>query len=305
MQALYSFFQAESSDMPAGEREMMRSIDRAYELYLLSLLFIAELKRAAQMRVDLGKEKMLPTQEDLNPNLKFVNNRVLSQLEAHPRLHIEAQQRKLGWQRDEDQELIRKVWDNIRNWDAYKEYMSAEEDNYQRDQEFILEIFKKQIADEEAFEYFLEERNMHWPGDMNLAVAPAIIRTLESSKDDVFPELAPLFRDPEDDKRFVVDLFRRTILENDRFSKLIADKTKNWDVERIALMDVILMKMALTELVNFTSIPVKVSLNEYIEISKTYSTPKSRQFINGILDKLVLDMKSDGSIRKTGRGLLE
>ena len=146
---------------------------------------------------------------------------------------------------------------------------------------------------------------MHWPGDLNMAVAPSLIKTIESATATREPQLAPLFKDPEDDKQFIVDLFRKTIIENESCEKLIGEKTKNWEVDRIAVMDVILMKMAITELKNFNSIPVKVSLNEYIEISKTYSTPKSKQFINGIFDKLVLDFRKDGSIQKSGRGLME
>ena len=146
---------------------------------------------------------------------------------------------------------------------------------------------------------------MHWPGDLNMAVAPSIIKTLENASENREPQLAPLFKDPEDDKKFIIDLFRKTILDNQLCEKLIAEKTKNWEVDRIAVMDVILMKMAIAELLHFTNIPVKVSLNEYIEISKTYSTPKSKQFINGILDKLVIDFRRDGTMQKSGRGLME
>jgi N utilization substance protein B len=140
---------------------------------------------------------------------------------------------------------------------------------------------------------------------MNMAVAPALIKTCEAITEEGDIKLAPLYKDPEDDRKFVLELYRKTVLEHDASSTLIGEKTKNWEVDRIAVMDVILMQMAITELKNFPSIPVKVTLNEYIEISKTYSTPKSRQFINGILDKLVADFREKGLIQKSGRGLME
>ncbi len=305
MQALYGFFQSEDADMPRGERELMRSIDKTYELYIYLLLVFDELVRVASNRIDIGKEKHLPTAEELRPNLRFVNNRVITQLSSHKKLRQEADSRKLTWQRDDEIGLLRKMWEDIKAWDDYKAYMSSDIDSYSRDQEFIIDLFKKFIADDETAEQFLEEKNMHWPGDLNMAVAPSIIRTLESGNESREPQLAPLFKDPEEDKQFIVDLFRKTIIDNELCEKLISEKTKNWEMDRIAVMDVILMKMAISELLHFTNIPVKVTLNEYIEISKTYSTPKSKQFINGILDKIVMDFKKDGTMQKTGRGLME
>ena len=308
MQALYSFFSSsaeDGGDMPRGERELMRSIDKTYELYIYLLLIFEELVRVASNRIDIGKEKHLPSAEELNPNLRFVNNRLIAQLTQHSKLRREADIRKLNWQQDDEMALVRNLWEQIKVWDVYRDYMTSETDSYAKDQEFIADLFKKFIADDEGTETFIEERNMHWPGDLNMAVAPAIIRTLESGSETREPALSPLFKDPEDDKQFIVDLFRKTIVDNQRCEKLIADKTKNWEVDRIAVMDVILMKMAIAELLHFNSIPVKVTLNEYIEISKTYSTPKSKQFINGILDKIVIDFKKDGTMQKTGRGLME
>ena len=305
MQALYGFFQAEDGDMPRGERELMRSIDKTYELYIYLLLMFEELVRVASARIDIGKEKHLPTSEELNPNLRFVNNRLMAQLAGHQKLRREREIRKLTLQHDDEMQLVRNLWATIRNSEEYKAYMASEEDSYAKDQEFVVDIFKKYFADDDNMEQFLEERNMHWPGDMNMAVAPAIIRTLESGTETREPQLAPLFKDPEEDKQFIIDLFRKTIVDNELCEKLISEKTKNWEVDRIAVMDVILMKMAIAELIHFTSIPVKVTLNEYIEISKTYSTPKSKQFINGILDKLVADFRRDGKMQTTGRGLME
>lgn len=305
MQALYGFFQSEGGDMPKGERELLRSIDKTYELYIYLLLFFEELVRVAGNKIETAKEKYLPSYEDLNPNMRFINNRLLVQLAASNKLKKEGEMRKISWQSDAEADIIREVWEKVKNWDRYKEYMKSEDDSYAADQEFVIDLFRKFIADDDSVEHFIEERNMHWPGDLNMAVAPTIIRTLEMASETREPQLAPLFKDPEEDKQFILDLYRKTIVDNDVCEKLIAEKTKNWEVERIAVMDVILMKMAIAELMHFTSIPVKVTLNEYIEISKTYSTPKSKQFINGILDKLVIDFRRDGTMQKTGRGLME
>lgn len=305
MQALYGFFQAEDGDMPKGERELLRSIDRTYDLYIYLLLLLEEFVRVANNQIDIAREKKLPTKEDLDPNMRFVNNRLIAQLSVHPKLKREGEARKLTWQSDQEMDLVRQTWESIRQSDEYKAYMNGPEDSYKADQEFVLDIFKKYMADDDSFEHFIEEKNMHWPGDMNMAVAPAVIRTLETGSETQEPQLAPLFKDAEEDRQFVLDLYRKTIIENENCEKLISEKTKNWEVDRIAVMDVILMKMAIVELLHFTSIPVKVTLNEYIEISKTYSTPRSKQFINGILDKLVIDFRRDGTIKKTGRGLME
>lgn len=305
MQALYGYFQSGDNDMPRGERELLRSVDRTYELYIYLLLMFAELHRQAVNLIEDNRNKHLKTAEDINPNMRFVNNKVIAQLLNHPGLKRETESRKLGWQRDEDMDLARKIWSKVRNWDGYKVYMSSPEGDYTADSEFLLDVFKRFIADDDEVEHYLEEQNMHWPGDLNMAVAPAMIRTLESGREDKNPELAPLFKDTDEDRRFVIDLYRKAIIENDNYEKRIAEKTTNWEVDRIALMDVILMKMALVELQYFQSIPVKVTLNEYIEVSKTYSTPRSKQFINGILDKLVADFKAEGILVKSGRGLME
>ncbi len=305
MQSIYSFFQSEDADLAAGEKELLRSIDRTYDLYMTALVFPCELADLAANKQEIARNKMLPTADDLNPSLKFINNRLINKIRDSKNVQKEVSTHRIGWQSDPAIELIRKSWENIKNWDAYKIYMASSESSWAEDAEIVIDIFRKHVGDSDIFEQYIEEVSLHWPGDMNMAVAPALIKTCEAATEDADIRLAPLYKDPEDDKQFVLDLFRKTILANEESSKLIGDKTKNWEVDRIAVMDVILMQMAITELRNFSSIPVKVTLNEYIEISKTYSTPKSRQFINGILDKLVADFRVNGWINKTGRGLME
>jgi N utilization substance protein B len=304
MQGLYTYFQSHSTDLVKGEKELMRTIDRIYDLYILLLQFLLELRQVASSSAEEGRHKRLPSAEDLNPNQRFIQNPVFLQLEANGALTRELKERRLNW--TNQGEVLRRTFAALRNSEAYKEYMSAADNSFDFHKEFIIALFKEYVADSELLETFIEEESLYWPNDLNMAVAPMIIKSLEvMTADGHQQELMPLYKDPEEDKQFVLDLYRKTILYDKECEKMIGDKTRNWEVERIAMMDVLLMKMALTELMHFQSIPVKVSLNEYIEISKLYSTPKSKVFINGILDKLVADLKEKELVKKTGRGLIE
>jgi N utilization substance protein B len=305
MQGLYIYFQSHNHDVPKGENELMRSIDKIYDLYLLLLQFLVDLRGVAANSADDGRNKRLPSKEDLNPNLRFVQNPVLLQLEENAALAAGIRQRKINW--SGQMEILRRTFVALRASEEYQEYMNSEDDSYDFHREFILDVFKKYIADSDALESFIEEQSLYWPNDLNMAVAPMILKTLESMHEGPGTEMSllPLYKDPSEDKAFVVDLYRKTIINDKDSEKMIGEKTRNWEVERIAMMDVLLMKMAITELIHFQSIPVKVSLNEYIEISKLYSTPKSKVFINGVLDKLVVDLKEKELIKKTGRGLIE
>jgi len=304
MQALYGFFQSENKDLLRTEKEMLNGIEKVYDLYIYQLAFILELKHVATVILEEAKNKKLPTPEDLNPNLKFVENKFLLQLEENIHLKREMNNRKISW--SNEFELLKKVINSIKASEIYGKYMNVSDDSYKTHRNFIVEIFKEFIADFELLNHSYEERNLHWGDDIYI-VNPAVVKTIESFKENATPDfqLSTLYKDREEDVLFVKELLHQTVAKNEETEKLISDKTKNWEVERIAMMDVLLMKMAITEMIHFSNIPVKVSLNEYIEISKMYSTPKSKIFINGILDKLVADLKGDNKINKAGRGLME
>ncbi len=304
MQALYAFFQSDNLDLPRAERELFTQIDKIYDLYIYQLAFILELKHVALTLIEEAKNKRLPTSEDLNPNLKFVENKFINQLEENIHLKREMNNRKISW--NNEYELVKRVFNAIKAGEEFGKYMHADDDSYKTHRKFVAEIFKEYMADYELLNHFYEEKQLHW-GDDIYVVNPSVVKTIESFKEDATPEspLLKLYKDREEDEQFVKDLFRQTIMLNDETKKMIGDKTKNWEVERIAMMDVLLMQMAITEVLTFSSIPVKVTLNEFIEISKTYSTPKSKLFINGILDKLIADLKSEDRLNKTGRGLME
>jgi N utilization substance protein B len=304
MQALYGFFQSDTRDLPRSERELFNGIDKIYDLYIYQLAFLLELKHVATTLIEEAKNKRLPTKEDLEPNLKFIENKFLTQLEENIHLKREMNNRKISW--NNEFELVRKVFNNIRAGEEFGKYMNTSDDSYKTHRNFIAEIFKEYVADFELLNHFYEERNLHWGDDIYL-VNPMIVKTIETFKENATPDfsLLPLYKDREEDEQFVKDLFRQTAMQDEETKKLIGEKTKNWEVERIAMMDVLLMQMAITEVLYFSNIPVKVTLNEFIEISKTYSTPKSKVFINGILDKLIADFKKENKLNKTGRGLME
>lgn len=304
LQALYSWFQSGDGDYGKSERELMKNIDKIYELYLLYLLLLSDLQTIASNRIEDGKAKKLPTRQDLEPNLKFVENPVLELISKNKSLQAEAHRRKLSWGPEMD--MLKKIFQEIRNSDVFAKYMDDPGRNFVDAQEFVVTIFKDFVANSEALQNWLEEVNIHWLDDIDLVCA-AVIKTIKGfqEKSDEFIRLLPLYKDPEEDEKFVKDLFRKTIMNSAETEALISSKTDNWELERIASMDMILMKMAITEVSEFSTIPVKVTLNEFIEISKFYSTPKSNGFINGILDKVFAQLKSEGKIKKIGRGLIE
>lgn len=304
MQALYGFFQSDAHDLAKSERELFANIDKVYDLYIYQLALLLEIKHVAVTLMEDAKEKRLPSKEDLDPNLKFIENPFLTQLAENIHLKREIHNRRISW--NNEFELVKKIYNAVRASKEYADYMSSGDFGYNASRDFVADMFGEYIADFELLNHFYEERHLHWGDDIYL-VNPMVIKTIEGFKETDTPEepLMPLYKDREDDMQFVKDLFRETVMKDEETEKLIGEKTKNWEVERIAMMDVLLMKMAITELLHFSSIPVKVTLNEFIEISKMYSTPKSKIFINGILDKLVADFRNEKRLAKSGRGLME
>jgi len=262
---------------------------------------LIEVRHLANEHIELAKKKYLATSEDKNPNRKFVENQVLKQLIDSPFISAYLKENKLN-QWNEHSEYVRVIWDAIKNSDCYKEYVGSQELSYTDDKEFIITIYKEVIAPNEKLFDYLESENISWVDDIPLVNTFIVKRISSLGKGKTFNKTA-LFRD-DDDQQFVTDLFRKTVLHHSEFTKDIDEKTPNWDTDRIAELDLILMKMALTEFVYFPSIPTKVTINEYIEIAKDYSTSKSSFFINGVLDKLSKEYSGNGKIQKIGRGLL-
>lgn len=293
LQSLYAFFQSDNRELTSGEKELLFSIEKVYELYLYQLLLLAELVFEEERIIEENLAKQLPTYEDLNPNRRFTENKCLCMIASNRKLHALCHGKKISWQNE--RELLRKLMLQIRKQGFYQEYLECSDESFNADTAFVFKLLYKSILPFEPLHSFYEEKSIYWLVDWEL-VNKMLIKTLKTAQEaGSEPELMDLYKDPSD-KDFALGLFRQTIINHSEFNGIISAKTKNWDTERIAMMDMIIMQMAVTEILKFQEIPVKVSLNEYIELSKMYSTPKSRMFVNGVLDKLVEDFIRDEKI---------
>lgn len=304
-QGLYSYFQSEDRNMKKLESETFLSLERMHDLYLLFLMLGQELTHLSELKMEEAKKKRLPTEEDLTPNTKFIDNKVFGLLAENTSLNKQVSNKKLSWSNDQD--LMIKFNAFLKDHDVFKQYMSTRVSTFDEDQKFVVDLYKKVIPEFDLLISEIQDKSIFWGYDEIDFVLSMIIKSIKrfSSTASASEKILPLFRDESEDKEFVKDLLRKAVANDKENGKLISDKTKNWDVDRIAVVDILLMKMALTELLHFKSIPVKVTLNEYIELSKWYSTPKSKVFVNGVLDKLVTELKEKGELKKMGRGLLD
>ncbi len=309
LQALYAYFVNPGTDLVVGEKNMLKSTERIYELIIYQLSYLIQIVKFANKRIEENKKKFYPTAEDLNPNTRFVDNRLLNKLAENKDYLRRYNAYKINW--TDEEEMVRRTFNQIRESEAYKDYMAADDTSFETDKAFVGKIFREFVADSESLAFFYEEKNVYWANDLDIAnpLALKILKNFRAS-DDEFTHLPELYNtkgkdDPNEDRKFLIKLYHKAILKGEAYEQIIQEKASNWEINRIALMDIILLKMALAELMEFPSIPVKVTLNEYIEMAKSYSTPKSRIFINGILDKMIADLKEEKKITKTGRGLIE
>ena len=302
LQTLYTYYSTPERSINNSEKELFFSLGKTFDLYHLIFQLITELADFAQHRIDTNMGKLRPSYEDLHPNLRFVNNRVIHMIRENRRLKAYINQSKLSW--SNHPELVRELYQFMVESDFYNEYMSAQADSFAEDKRLIDKILNNIILISEDVHLMLEEDSIYWNDDLDLVIA-MISKTIKGFRPDSDENqpLLPMFKD-DDDRQFAKDLFRKAILNNDELRSIVDQHASNWDVERIAFMDILIMQLAITEFIWFPSIPTKVSLNEYIELSKMYSTEKSRNFINGILDKTLKDLKSSEKINKIGRGLI-
>ncbi len=296
LQIIYSYYQKESKDLKRAESELMLSFQKSYDLYHYFLLLIPALADTDQKRLDARKHKYIVTDKELNPDMKFADNRFAGQLRRNVCLQKFRNEKGCIWTND-DTNFLKSLLDKILQSDIYREYLRSE-DNYESDREFWRKVFREIICRSESVADFLEDINIYWNDDMDTTgtfVLKTIKRFNEQDGDDI--ELLPMFKS-EEDRRYAIDLLHFTILSGPEYSERIDRHIRNWDLERIATMDLYIMQIALAELLNFPSIPVNVTLNEYIDIAKFYSTPKSGTFINGILDAIVGELKKENKLFK-------
>lgn len=302
MQVIYACQKNGDLSIQQSEKELFHSISKSFELYHLFLLLLVDIRSYAENRIEIGRNKKIPTEEDLNPNTRFIDNKLLIQLSGNEELLRFVEKTGLSW--SNSPEIIRSLFDVISESENYKAYMNLPYTSYDDDKKFIVKLTEKVIAQYEPLYNQVEEQSIFWNDEAEFIMS-MVIKTLKEFElvNGITQPLQEEFKD-KDDQDFVKTLFRKSLLNQKEFIELIKKFSQNWDLDRVAYMDIVLMQIALTEMIEFKEIPVKVTLNEYIEIAKHYSTPKSGLFINGILDKIVASLKTDGKIVKQGRGLL-
>jgi N utilization substance protein B len=304
LQSLYAYHQSNSGDIRQHEKNLLQSIDSVYEMYIWMLSLISEITGYAANDAQERANKYLPTEDDLHANVKILSNRFILSLQKNKEFLSALKKYKVSW--DFEPELTKSLFIILKNSDDYKAYLQKTDDTIQSDKDIIKFIFKKVILKSSLAEQVFEDKFIYWPVDKDVLQA-LIAKTFKNFANDDFElnKLAEVTGNWEEDREFIVNLFEQSIRYNDEYQQLISNKTQNWEPDRIAMMDTLLMKMAIVEFINFTSIPVKVTINEYLEISKEFSTPKSNSFINGILDKILFELKAQNKVKKIGRGLIE
>ena len=296
VQIVYAYYQNGGKNLDTAEKELFFSLSKAYDLYNYLLLLMVEVTKQANKRLNAAKNKLVPTKEELFPNTKFVENRFIAQLEVNKQLLEFSNNQKKTWENEAD--FVKTLCDKILESDIYKEYMASETSSYEEDRELWRKLYKNIIFNNIELDQVLEDQSLYWNDDKEI-VDTFVWKTIKGfdEKNGAKQELLPEFKD-EEDQDFARRLFRRTILNADYYRHLISENTKNWDLDRVAFMDVVIMQIALAEILSFPNIPVSVSLNEYVEIAKLYSTPKSGGFINGTLDGIVNSLKKENKLTK-------
>ena len=302
MQSLYSYFSS-NNDIDYIEKDMIKSINKISDLHSIIISLLIEIRKYALSHFEERKTKYFPTDEDLEPNMKFVNNSVFSLFLKDEEVIKRNKRFSRIWNNDE-LGLPRKIFLNIIKSDQYKVYLKSSVSNFEEDKDFIKIILSNFLLDNTIFHHILKEKDIFWIDDLPF-VSVYLINQIDYMKVDSYNSImiSKVFKN-KDDKNFALKLFRETIFNNQDFDNLIDVSSNNWELDRIANMDILLIKMSLAEILSFKEMPIKVSFNEYIEISKYYSTKNSRVFINGILDKIVDNFRKEGKIKKVGRGLI-
>ena len=302
MQSIYALSQSQSDQVDKELKFINMSIANMHDLHILTLDLFVKLSELAKKQIELSKNKYLATSAEKKPNKKFLKNAIIQHLIQNEDLKAAVHNRKLNdWELND--EYIRVIFDKMLESDVYAEYMNSGEASYEKDREFVAKLFTEVIApNEKLYEYF-EDQKLTWIDDLPV-VNTLILKSIKKckpGKERIF--LSELYKDDED-REFVKDLFTKTVLNDDMLTAEIQGKTPNWDKDRISNLDLIILKMAICEFLKCPSIPAKVTINEYIELAKEYSTSKSSMFVNGILDKLIKEYKKENKLNKIGRGLM-
>lgn len=296
IQVVYAYYQNGGKNVEAAEKELFYSLSKAYDLYNYLLLLMVEVTRFADRRIDNRRHKLRPTYEDLNPNTRFIDNAFMAQLAANKQLEEFCKNQKRTW--DDEGDFVKRLFEQIEASDIYQKYMAKEALTYEDDRELWRKLYRTFIAQNDDIDELLEEQSLYWNDDKAI-VDTFVLKTIKHFEPEkgAEQELLPEYKSDED-KEFARKLLHNAINNAEVYRKLMEQNTKNWNMERLAFMDILIMQVALAEILSFPTIPTTVSLNEYVEVAKMYSTPKSGSFVNGMLDTIVNQLKKENKLRK-------
>ena len=302
LQVLFAYYNDDEPNAASYEKMLFESVNRFRDLYVGFIQLMVEMHSLSIEKIESGMNKKLPSHEDLHPNTKFAANAVLRILSHSVSLEKATKENHLKW--TENRELLKQMFKDIQDCHDYQEYLSSDQRSFDHDKEIVVKLFKRHLVNFELMHDYLEEQGIFWNDDIDLT-ASMVLRSLKAIKEsDTDIEFLPLWKEGDEEEEFCRQLFRKTLSTGADTKERVALVTPNWETDRIANMDLVLLKMAIAEAIYFESIPTKVTMNEYIELAKFYSTPKSAKFINGVLDNLMPKMVEEGKIKKVGRGLI-
>ena len=295
VQLTYAYYQNGNKNMDSAEKELLFSLSKAYDLYNYLLLLIVAVSREERRRVEIAMQRAEREGTEL-PSQKFVFNKFAVQLEDNKMLNTFVENQKLTW--TDDIEFVRKLCNQIEESLAYREYMADPEDSYEADREGWRKIYRQLIVDNDDLKSLLEEKSLYWNDDKEV-VDTFVLKTIKrfDPKNNSMQELLPEYKD-EEDKDFARKLYRATILNADTYQRYMSETSRNWDFSRLAYMDVVIMQIAIAEMLTFPNVPVSVTINEYVDLAKLYSTPKSGAYINGMLDSIARYLVRTGKMLK-------
>jgi N utilization substance protein B len=301
-QTLYAYHKVEGKNYASTEMELLHSIQKSYELYHLLLLLILDVVDYAESKILLAKQKKVLTEADLHPNTRFIENQVAAQLRNNRDLRKYLEKHPVSWVLYP--EIIKNLFLLFSESDLYHSYMEEPERAYKYDKKLVERFYSEVVMNYEDLYVNLEEQSIFWVGDVDFVIQ-MIVKTLKKFTADHSGggPLLPMFKD-KDDEEYAKTLLRKTIMHEEPYLEMVRASATNWELERIAFTDSLILQLAISEAIEFSSIPTKVTINEFLEIAKLYSTQKSSQFINGILDNIFTGLKKEGRIKKSGRGLI-
>jgi N utilization substance protein B len=305
---LYGSVLSEEKSLSQAQVQLEQSCEAARDLYIYMLSIVSPLTKVARERIEAAQKKFNQTEEERNPNMKFADNALAQLLDSDMDFQKILSKKKFSWAQYDL--LLKKVMTSVASKEYYAEYMASAERSLKEDCKLFTKIFEEEFVDSEELEMILEEKSLHWNDDLAYALTWCC-RTFKAFAEGESWKLPALYQsemmkgaEVESDKLFVTRLLQHSFAGYEKYSAMVAESVQGWEKDRLFSTDVILIVMGLAEAVNFPTIPVKVTINEYVELSKFYGTPKSRSFVNGLLDRLVQQLVNDGQIVKEGKGLL-